>query len=266
MAEYDDHIALRKQPDGYHGELIRGWSVGGGINGGFLLGIIGNAVRTELGKPDPIVVSASYLSASAPGPCRISIDVRKPGGSLGTVAVELWQGSELRVAALATYGDLNRLAEGGETATTAVEPELPPIAECISNYLAPEEMRAIAPMYERFEMRYHPEQIGWALGRPSGRGVISGWFRFRDDRAPDTLSLLTVLDLLPPVTYDLGRPGWAPTIELTAHVRAVPAPGWLKVRQLTRNVAGGMFEEDCEVWDSAGRLVAQARQLARLPR
>ena len=56
-------------------------------------------------------------------------------------------------------------------------------------------------------------------------------------------------------------PGWAPTLELTAHVRAGPAPGWLKVRHATRNLAGGMFEEDCEVWDSAGRLVAQSRQL-----
>jgi len=50
------------------------------------------------------------------------------------------------------------------------------------------------------------------------------------------------------------------------HVRARPAPGWLKVRHETRNLAGGMFEEDCEVWDSAGRLVAQSRQLARQPR
>ena len=68
--------------------------------------------------------------------------------------------------------------------------------------------------------------------------------------------------MLPPVTFDLGMPGWAPTLELTAHVRAHPAPGWLKVRHATRNMAGGMFEEDCEIWDSAGRLVAQSRQLA----
>jgi hypothetical protein len=31
-------------------------------------------------------------------------------------------------------------------------------------------------------------------------------------------------------------------------------------------MAGGYFEEDCEVWDSAGRLVAQSRQLALVPR
>ena len=54
--------------------------------------------------------------------------------------------------------------------------------------------------------------------------------------------------------------------DLDVHVRAVPAPGWLKVSHRTRNVAGGMFEEGCEVWDSAGRLVAQSRQLALQPR
>ena len=79
-------------------------------------------------------------------------------------------------------------------------------------------------------------------------------------------NLVAYFDALPPVTFDLGMIGWAPTLELTAHVRAKPAPGWLKVQHRTRNFAGGMFEEDCEVWDSTGRLVAQSRQLALAPR
>jgi hypothetical protein len=88
----------------------------------------------------------------------------------------------------------------------------------------------------------------------------------KDPREPDPLLLLLAVDALPPVTFDLGLPGWAPTLELTAHVRASPAPGWLRVRHATRNLAGGLLEEDAEVWDAAGRLVAQSRQRARAPR
>jgi acyl-coenzyme A thioesterase PaaI-like protein len=270
-SEYDEHIAVAPAgPGSFEAELDAGWIVGGGVNGGYLLATLGNAIRASVpGKPDPLSISAYYLSASVPGPARITTEVRRDGGSVATVAADLWQevpegGSERRLTALATYGDLAGLPDGVET--TAEEPDLPPRDRCVPNDLAPEEIRRIAPMMERFEMLFHPEHIGWAVGEPSGKGVISAWFRLKDGREPDPISLLTVVDLLPPVTFDLGRPGWAPTLELTAHVRAVPAEGWLKVRHATRNVAGGMFEEDCEVWDSAGRLVAQSRQLARLPR
>ena len=119
---------------------------------------------------------------------------------------------------------------------------------------------------DRFDMRFDPRHVGWAVGQPSGNGELQAWFRLVDEREPDPVSLLMVVDALPPVTFDLGMFGWAPTLELTAHVRSHPAPGWLRVRHATRNLAGGMFEEDCEVWDSAGRLVAQSRQLARQPR
>jgi len=87
-----------------------------------------------------------------------------------------------------------------------------------------------------------------------------------DGREPDPLMLLLAVDTLPPVTFDMGLAGWAPTLELTAHVRARPAPGWLRVRVSTRNFAGGLLEEDAEVWDSQDRLVAQSRQLARAPK
>ena len=144
--------------------------------------------------------------------------------------------------------------------------ELPPREECVPNSMAPAEIKEVAPFTQRFEMLFHPDEVGWAVGRPSGRGQLTAWFRLADGREPDTLALLMAVDALPPVTFDLGLMGWAPTVELTAHVRARPAPGWLRLRHRTRNVAGGMFEEDCEVWDSADRLVAQSRQLARMPR
>jgi acyl-CoA thioesterase len=270
-AAYDSDIRVeavsgRPGAEGeYAVDLSGGWVVGGGVNGGYLLATIGNAIRATVpAKPDPISISAYYLSASVPGPATIDTRVKRDGGSVATVAADLVQDGTTRMSALATYGHLAALPDQVETTATA--PDLPPRERCVPNDLAPAEMRAIAPMTERFEMLFHPDHIGWAVGQPSGRGAISAWFRLKGGREPDPISLLTVVDLLPPVTFDLGRPGWAPTLELTAHVRAVPAPGWLRVRHATRNVAGGMFEEDCEVWDSAGRLVAQSRQLARLPR
>jgi len=264
--ELDAHIAVRSQGGGeYAADLDTGWVVGGGVNGGYLLALIGNALRESFpSKPDPLAVSAYYLSAATPGPATVSVDVRREGGSVGTASAELRQGEETRIAALATYGDLDRL--GDDVGTTAEEPDLPPPDECVANTFAPKEILELAPMMARFDMRFHPDHVGWAVGQPSGRGEIAAWFRLVDGREPDPVSLLMVVDALPPVTFDLGLMGWAPTLELTAHVRAKPAPGWLKVRHATRNLAGGMFEEDCEVWDSAGRLVAQSRQLARQPR
>ncbi len=265
-SEFDLHTTARADGAGrYAVDLDGGWQVGGGLNGGYLLATVGSALREALpGKPDPLAISAHYLSASVAGPATVSVDVRREGGSTATAAVDLVQGDSTRIAALATCGDLARL-DGGRRHVTATEPELPPREECVSSAMAPAELRAVAPLLDRFEMLFHPDQVGWVMGSPSRRGVLSAWFRL-PDREPDPLALLLAVDALPPVTFDLGMPGWAPTLELTAHVRARPAPGWLKVRHQTRNLDGGLFEEDAEVWDSAGRLVAQSRQLALAPR
>lgn len=265
LAELDRHIAVSRVDDGrWSADLRAAWSVGGGLNGGYLLAVLGNAVRAALPQtPDPLVVSAYFTAAAVAGPAEVSVEVKRTGRSRTTVAAELSQQGSARVSALATYGDLAGLP--AQVLTTAQRPAMPPVEECVPSTLAPEEVQAIAPLMSRFEMRFHPEQVGWAVGSPSGEGVLSAWFRL-PDREPDAISLLGAVDALPPVTFPLGMPGWAPTLELTAHVRAVPAPGWLLLRHETRNMAGGLFEEDCEVWDAAGRLVAQSRQLALQPR
>lgn len=265
-SEWEQHTAVTATGENsYAAELDPGWVVGGGVNGGYLLGIIGHAIaETVPAKPHPMAVSAYYLTASTPGPATVSTRVLREGGSVATVAADLVQDGDTRITVLATYGDLGALP--GNVDTTAVEPELPPLEECVPGSMAPEEVRRIAPLMDRFDMRHDPATVGWAMGAPSGKGHLQAWFRLVDDHPLDPISLLMVCDALPPVTFDLGQPGWAPTLELTVHVRAIPAPGWVKVSHRTRNVAGGMFEEDCEVWDSTGRLVAQSRQLARQPR
>ncbi len=62
---------------------------------------------------------------------------------------------------------------------------------------------------------------------------------------------------------EIGATG-SSTLQLTTHIRDRPAPGWLAARVSTRHPAGGLHEEDMELWDSTGRLVAQSRQLAVL--
>jgi len=267
--EFDRLTAVSTSAPGrYDAELSGGWVVGGGVNGGYQLAVLGQALRAAVpAKPDPVVLSAHFLSAGEPGPATVSVDVRREGGSVATVALDLVQGDTTRITALATCGDHARFAaRAPDVRTTATEPAMPPPEECIRAADAPAEVRAFVPMLDRFDLRLDPAHAAWGFGEPGMTGVIAGWFRWGDGREPDVLSLLTVCDVLPPVTFDLGMPGWAPTLELTLHVRAHPAPGWLKVRHETRNLSGGMFEEDCEIWDSAGRLVAQSRQLALLPR
>ncbi|MFI9274676.1 thioesterase family protein [Kitasatospora sp. NPDC052896] len=270
-SEFDQAIALDPGPDGRHrGELGAGWQIGGGINGGLLLAVAANALSRELpGHPDPVSISGYYLSASRPGPAEVRTELVRRGGSLSTGTASLYQDDEdgtpvERLSVLATYGDL--AAQAGEVHTSATPPALPPRESCVGMEHAPPALIEQAALLERFDLRLDPATVGWAVGQPSRQGRIQGWFRLADGREPDPLALLLVADALPPVTFDLGLPGWAPTIELTVHLRAKPAPGWLRVSHATRNLAGGYFEEDAEIWDETGRLVAQSRQLARAPR
>ena len=88
--------------------------------------------------------------------------------------------------------------------------------------------------------------------------------RFRESRDPDLCSLALLVDAAAPVVFVLEASG-STTLELTVHLRARPAPGWLACRAQTRYVIGGHHEEDFEIWDSDAKLVAQSRQLALLP-
>ncbi|MEU3462160.1 thioesterase family protein [Streptomyces sp. NPDC006733] len=256
------------EPSVFDAAIDGGWQIGKGINGGLLLALAARALAAELGggpdgHTDPFSISAYYLSASTAGPVELRTETLRRGRSVSTGAVSLLQGGEERLRALATYGDLGDHA-AGDVRTTAAPPDLPPPDQCVGAELTFPSSVAEAGLLSRIDLRLDPATVGWASGAPSGRGLVQGWLRMPDGREPDPLLLLLAADVLPPASFDLGILGWAPTLELTVHVRAKPAPGWLRVVHSTRNFADGYLEEDAEVWDSSGRLVAQSRQLARV--
>ncbi|GES32130.1 thioesterase family protein [Streptomyces angustmyceticus] len=268
-SEFDrDTAVTRRAPGVYDAHLSAGWTIIQAVNGGYLLALMGRALGDALPHPDPLSVTAHYLTASVPGPAVIRTDVVRTGRTMSTGTASLIQfaedGSEIeRLRVLAAYGDLGTLSD--DVRTTAKPPAIPPYEHCLGANDAPggTTIPGSTAITERLDLRLDPETAGWAVGAPSGKGEMRAWFGLADGREPDPLSLLLTVDALPPTAFEMGLLGWVPTVELTAHIRHRPAPGPLRVAITTRNLAGGFLEEDAEVWDSEDRLVAQSRQLAR---
>ncbi|MEW1829643.1 thioesterase family protein [Streptomyces sp. NPDC088196] len=266
-SEFDRDTALtRRAPGVYDIDLSPGWTIISAVNGGYLLAVLGRALADALPHSDPFTISAHYLTASQPGPAVIRTDTVRTGRTLSTGQASLFQydeeGREVeRIRVLASYGDLDTLPD--DVRTTAKPPSFPPMDQCFGPEDGPAPVSGSSAIADRLMLKLDPSTLGWALGAPSGKGEMRSWFGLADGRDADPLSLLLTVDALPPTAFEIGLKGWVPTVELTVHVRARPAPGPLRVSITTRNLAGGFLEEDAEVWDTEDRLVAQSRQLAR---
>ncbi|GAA2931231.1 thioesterase family protein [Streptomyces enissocaesilis] len=272
-SEFDRDTALSSrapdEPGVYDAELSAGWTIIHAVNGGYLLALLGRALGDALPHPDPFTVSAHYLTPSVPGRAVVRTQAVRAGRTLSTGQASLFQyaedGTEVeRIRVLASYGDLDALSD--DVRTSAKPPAMPPYEHCLGADAGPAVIPGSSAIAGRLDIRLDPATAGWAVGAPSGKGEMRGWFGLADGRDADPLSLLLTVDALPPTSFELGLKGWTPTVELTTHIRCRPVPGPLRVSIATRNLAGGFLEEDAEVWDSADRLVAQSRQLARAPR
>jgi hypothetical protein len=264
-------MTLRQvDPGVYDGELNKHWTIGPKVHGGAMLALCANAARTACGGSpalEPVAVSASYLWAPDPGPMRLVTSIRKRGRRISVVDVELTQGDRTAVHAVVNLGEPERFPPGGRAAPLLS-------ANPVVGLMAPEPPDDVAPIGPG-----HPLAGLVHLGegcdvrpvlstlRPSNEGrppVIQMWARPRDV-APDALFALMCGDLSAPVTFAVDRTGWAPTIQLTAFLRGLPADGWLRIIATCTEIGRDWFDEDHIVVDHLGRLVVQARQLAMVP-
>jgi Thioesterase-like superfamily len=239
-----------------------GWEIAGNANGGYLLAMAARALAGAAGRPDPVTVTAHYLSPGRPGSVRIATQILKEGKRFATGTATMFSGTRPLLAVLGTFGDLSQF-EGPELIEGA-PPELPSPEQCVRVQPAG---TFPPPFMGQVDLRLHPDDAAFAVGRQSGQPLMRGWFRLPGAEPIDSLALLCAVDAFPPTAFNARLPiAWTPTVELTAHIRANPAPGWLSCRFSTRFVTAGFLEEDGEVWDSTGRLVGQSRQLALVPR
>jgi acyl-CoA thioesterase len=232
------------------------WSIGGKPHGGYLLRETVAPVLTAA-HPHPLAVSAHFLRSPDPGPATVEVETLREGRRVSQHRARLLQGGQPCVEALVTSGTLDPDAEPFWSDTR--EPELPPAEDCLRTPAEPLPGFRVGHL-DFVDVRTDPRTPPF-----SGTTATPGRVRARLQMAAgctSPLDLLVLADALQPVPMDLGVPGWFPTVELTVLVRAVPAEGWLVGEQTATLLQDGWFDEDCTIWDSRGRLVCQARQLA----
>ncbi len=273
------------------------------VNGGVLMATVLRAVLDGAPNPHPVATSANFLRVPRLGAAEVQVSWLKRGKTASTARAALIQEGAPVVEMTVTTGtvphgpvsartgpadragradgadradaadeagraDAAGRADGAALDWTAEPPAFPALADCVDLGMWPgtKGSNGVAGFAAHVVVLLDPAVTGWRGGEPSGVPEMRGYVSLREPRDPDALLLALAVDALPPVVFGLGATGWAPTVELTWHMRAVPEPGPLRVATRCRHVSGGWFDEEAEVWDATDRLVAQSRQLARVGR
>ena len=261
--DFQRAIALRATGDGrLSADVRRGWDIRGNPHGGYLLALVAAAAGTVTVQRDPISVSATYLAPPEFGAAELTVEIVRAGKRQSTVSVAMRQHDLERVRAIVTMGTLPEAAPIALADDVEV-PEGPGPDDGIRMQAPPGEEPF--GLHERIDLRLDAG-TGFVADRPTGRAELNGWLRMIDGSPADPYLLLMFSDAIPPSIFEaLGRGvGHVPTIQLTTHLFARPVPGWVRGRFRTRVRAGSLIDEDGELWDGEGRLVATARQLALL--
>jgi acyl-CoA thioesterase len=263
--DFDGATAIDQVGDRWHATIAEGWDMGGVPNGGYQLSIASRAILAVTGRRDVVALSSSYLSPGHPGNVEIEVEVLPSRGKRHTACTAtLRQDDTPTMVVQAISGEL---PDDGEQHLWETSP--PPLGPP-EQYprLLPRPPSTLPPrLAEHVELRLPVEQVGFAFGKAHGAPTTIGWTKFPDDRPLDTLSLPLFVDAFPPAVFNTGGViGWVPTLTLSIQIRRRPKGPWLSASFRSRFIDETYVEEDGELWDTDGTLVALSRQLALAPR
>lgn len=263
MTKFTDDTAVTRTGDGTYGTTVSpDWWVFTGPNGGYVASLVLRALTDAVGDPQRSARSLTvhYLRPATSGPAEVRIRTIRQGRTLTTLAADLVQDGGHVATALAAFATARETAlafHDAKPAYATTPDDAPP-----SSW--PDAL--LPPISHRFEYRPLTTETVFAGG---DRAEAAAWIRPREEQSYDPVLLATVSDaLVPAVFVKATAPLAAVTLDLTVHFRTPatrpPSEGWCLAAFRSTVAADGYVEEDGELFDENGTLLAQSRQLAVL--
>jgi len=258
-----DTSATRIADNTYAVSVNDGWWVDRGPNGGYLAGIITQALILEVNDAERQMrsITVHYLSPPVAGAATVHVHTERRGRLVQYLTATMFQGDRMVAKAFAAFGVSN------PTSPTFADPSYP-------GYPTPAEMEYVTDPPGLSEIRNRYEYLH-VMGAPwdelGPEAVSGGWLRLREPRPYDAALITAMCDAWnPPVYARLRNDVAVPTLDLTVHLRSVAAmqrlrpDDWVAVRFRSTIAAEGYLEEDGQIWAPDGTLIAHSRQLAVL--
>ena len=243
--------------------------VGNTPHGGYLMAVMHNALTSILPHSTAISSSVQYLDRIDAAPFELNVEIFKISRGSSSGIVKLKQNEKICTTFTATCSDFEHMKGYDD-----LQKPLPDIYKKSDkkdyvkmNY--DKISKGFTPAFiQQLECLIHPDHAWWNrdpnVDMKSNEARCSAFLEM-EGGIPDQFCLSFYSDILPPVVSNKYGPlGWIPTITLTTHIRQMPTTSKVYADFKASDINKGYFEQDCNIWDLNGNLVASSRQLTRI--
>ena len=243
--------------------------VGNTPHGGYLMAIMHKALTNALPHSTAISSSVQYLDRIDAKPFELEVETFKTSRGSSSGIVKLIQDKKICTTFTGTCSDFEFMKGYDD-----LQKPLPKIFKdkdkndyVKMNY--DKISKGFTPAFiQQLECLIHPDHAWWNREKGSDNSdneARCSAFLEMEGGTPDQFCLSFYSDILPPVVSNKYGPlGWIPTITLTTHIRQLPSTSEVYADFKASDINKGYFEQDCNIWDLDGNLVASSRQLTRI--
>jgi acyl-CoA thioesterase len=241
--------------------------VGNTPHGGYLMALMHNALTSILPHSTAISSSVQYLDRIDAKTFELEVETFKTSRGSSSGIVKLKQDDKICTTFTGTCSDFQFMKgyDGLQKPLPNIFNESDKKDYIKMNY--DKISKGFTPAFiQQLECLIHPDHAWWNRdSNDKNNEARCSAFLEMQGGIPDQFCLSFYSDILPPVVSNKYGPlGWIPTITLTTHIRQLPSTSELYADFKASDINKGYFEQDCNIWDLNGNLVASSRQLTRI--